>query len=174
MGLGSVMDWPKLYQKIVRHLKPGGWFEHVEIDWRPRCDDNSMPRNGRLIDWWENRISPAYDAIFRPLRYREDTGSEMTKAGFTNIQHRVYRVPLGGWSSDRAENRSGTWWNLSMSSGSDYGCGLEALSLAALTRMHEWPAEHARRFCEEVLVEARNPAIHAYNNLHIWWASTPR
>lgn len=173
MGLGSVMDWPNLYRKIVRHLKPGGWFENVEIDWQPRCDDGTLPANGRLRDWWENRIAPAYEAVSRRIAYREDTGTELAKAGFTNIQHRVYRIPLNGWSSDRAENRSGTWWGLAMSSGQDLGCGLEALSLAILTRMHGWPEAHARRFCEEVAIEAANPNIHAYNNLHVWWACAP-
>jgi ubiquinone/menaquinone biosynthesis C-methylase UbiE len=27
---GAIDDWPKMYRQMYRHLKPGGWFQHLE------------------------------------------------------------------------------------------------------------------------------------------------
>jgi len=174
MGLGSISDWPGLYRKILRHLVPGqGWFESVEIDWQPRCDDGTL-LPGRLLQWWDY-LRDVFGALGRSLEYNERTGDALHAAGFKDIQHVCYRLPTNGWSHSPAEHRSGMWWNIVMSQGheSTGGYGLEAMSLAALTRHCHWPPDHARRLCNEALQEASDPSVHTYNNLHIWWARAP-
>jgi len=174
MALGSVSSWPHLYSKILTHLKPGtGWFESVEIDWEPRCDDGTL-RPGRLTEWWFPYVSRAYDGACRPLRYNPNMGEDLEAAGFKDVQHRQYRIPLNGWSTDRVEHRSGMWWNIAMSSGQgDGGHGMDALSLAPLTRFNNWSESDARRLVSEALEQAVNPNVHAYNVLHVWWARAP-
>ena len=175
MGLGSVGNWPLLYEKVYTHLAPGGWFEHVEVDFTPQCDpqDATLPRDGILCKWWNTYVAPPYTAVGRSITYSPDTGELLRQRGFLSVNHAEYRVPLNGWSSDHAEHVAGTWWEHAMSYGEGRGHGLEALSLAVLTRVQQWPADHARRLCEDALGEATNPAIHAYNKLHIWWAQKP-
>jgi len=36
---GAIDDWPKLYRQMYAHLKPGGWFQHIEPDIELRCDN---------------------------------------------------------------------------------------------------------------------------------------
>lgn len=172
MGLGSVGNWPLLYERILAHLKPGGWFEHVEIDWAPCSDDDTLPP-GMLHDWWHKYVKDPYNVVGRPLEYNKDTPNLLLQRGFTNINHATYRIPMNGWSNNKAEHVSGTWWENAMAFGEGRGHGFEALSLAVLTRVQRWPADHARKLCEDAMNEAANPAIHAYNSLHIWYAQKP-
>ena len=179
MGLGSVGDWPGLYHKVKEHLIPGkGWFEQVEIDFQPYCDDGTLPR-GRLAEWWELYVKPVYIEAKRPLHYDDQRMYyELGSAGFVDIQHESYRLPMNGWSQDsRSEHRAGMWWNIALSSGheSTSGLGLEAMSLAALCRHGggSWTPDQVRRLCDEALQQASDPNVHAYNMLHIWTARVP-
>ncbi|KAK5075240.1 hypothetical protein LTR64_001445 [Lithohypha guttulata] len=171
MGLGSVANWPLLYQKIYKHLKPGGWFEHVEIDWTPRCEDNTLPP-GKLQDWWHLYVKEPYNVVGRPIEYNHNTGGLLAAAGFyippDGAGHMTFRIPMNGWSNrTREEHVSGTWWETAMSFGEGHGHGFEALSMAVLTRVQRWSADHARKLCEDAMTEASNPTIHAFNVLHV-------
>lgn len=178
MGLGSVGDWLGLYRKVIRHLLPGrGWFEQVEIDFEPRCDDGTLTR-GRLSEWWELFVKPVYEESKRPLHYDGlRIQRELQAAGFVDIQRVTYQLPLNGWPQHASERRAGMWWNIALSSGheSTSGLGLEAMSLAALCKYGggSWTPEQVRRLCDEALQQASDPNIHAYNLLHVWWARAP-
>ncbi|KAJ4508456.1 hypothetical protein HRR83_007393 [Exophiala dermatitidis] len=175
MGLGSVSDWPGLYRKVLKHLVPGyGWFEHVELDFEPRCDDGSL-RPGKLTEWWHMYLKNFYASINRRLHYDPDTGELLLAAGFKDIHHAVYRIPLNPWSDDRGEHRAALWWGQVMSRGleEDGGNGFEALSLAPLCRYNGWAQDHVERLCEEALDQACDPDCRVYNELHIWWARSP-
>lgn len=184
MGLGSVSDWLGLYQKIFRHLIPGvGWFEHVEIDFQPRCDDGTL-RPGRLTEWWDLYIKPVYEEGKRPIHYDEArTRTNLHAAGFVDLQHEEYRLPLWGWTDNRdeqrarAEQRAGLWWNIAQSSGNQTtsGVGMEAMSLAPLCRYGggSWTEEQVRRLCDEAQQQASDPSVHAYNVLHVWRGRAP-
>lgn len=172
MGLGSVSNWPLLYEKVYKHLKPGGYFELVELDWTPQCADNTLPP-GRLQEWWHNWIKPLYTGIGRRIEYDHNTDNMLRAAKFHTVAHHVYKVPLNGWSNNLQERVAGTWWENAMGYGEERGHGFEALSLSVLTSAGRWPIDAARRLCEEASAEASNPNIHAYNDLHVWVARRP-
>lgn len=173
MGLGSVRNWAKLYQKIYDHLKPGGWFEHVEIDWTPRSE-NGVFQTGGLWQWWKHVKDVYAGGVGRVIEYNEHTGSLLADAGFIDTGHVTFRIPLTCWSrASREEHASGSWWQTGMGFGPGYGHGLEALSLAALTHHNSWPPEHARRLCHDALAEANSEHVHAFNVLHVWIAKRP-
>lgn len=178
MGLGSVGDWLGLYRKIIQHLIPGrGWFEQVEIDFEPRCDDGTL-LPGRLIDWWKLFVKPVYEESKRPLHYDgQRIARELRAAGFVDIHSADFQLPLNGWSPNPTERRAGMWWNIALSSGDETtsGLGLEAMSLAALCKYGggSWTPTQVRRLCNEALVQASDPNVHAYMSLHVWYARAP-
>lgn len=172
MALGSVSNWLALYEKIYRHLKPGGYIEHVEIDWTPRCDDDTLPSSW-YTKWWHTYVGPPYNVAGRPITFNPQTQQLLESRGFINVRHEQYRIPTNGWSNIKSEHVSGTWWENAMASGDGRGHGFEALSLAVLTHYQGWSAEHARKLCEDAMADAGNPNIHAYNWLHIYWAQKP-
>lgn len=176
MGLGSVADWMGLYGKVIRHLVPGtGVFEHVEIDFEPRCDDGSLAPNARLADWWHRYLKGSYDIIGRRITYEPNTGEMLKAVGFReeDIKHEVYRIPLSPTAT--GPRQAGTLYQIAMSSGdeSTLTCGMEAMSLRPLCSLNGWPAEHVRRLCQEASHDAAHPSVDAYNRLHIWTARAP-
>ena len=178
--IGSIINWTYLFQQIRRHLMPGGWFESVEIDWQPRCEDGTMntdPEAPGLLQWWR-RVSRAYLVGHHGLEYHQDIERELQAHGFKEIQHNTYKIPLCGWhTTDPVLHRVGSWWNIAMSPGSiDEGCaGLEAMSLRPLLENETgWTPENVRRLCHEAITEASDVRVHAFNVLHVVTARAPR
>jgi hypothetical protein len=143
-----------------RHLKPGiGWIEQVEVDLQPRCDDGTLSRDSELVKWY-GYVADATARAHRPLAYRHDTRQMLQTAGFIDIREEIIRAPLNGWPSDPHQKQIGRWYNLGLTD------GLEALSLAPLTRVYHWSAtEHVRPLIKQVKKEIAQSKIHAYNNM---------
>ncbi|KAK8187599.1 LaeA-like protein [Phyllosticta capitalensis] len=168
MACGSVSSWPELYQKIFAHLKPGyGWIEQVEIDLEPRCDDGTLQPNSPLVQWY-NYVADATERTSRPIAYNHNTRHMLQQAGFIDIQETIIRAPYNSWPADPHQKEIGRWYNLGICE------GLEALSLAPLTRIYRWDAvQHVKPLVEAAVRQIRTKKIHAYNNIHIWTARRP-
>jgi SAM-dependent methyltransferase len=174
LGLGSVANWSMLYHKVLNHLRPGvGWFEQVEIDLTPRCDDGTL-NDGALKVWYEHLVG-ATSAIGRSIEYDPQTGQKLRDIGFTDIKEEQLKLPLNGWPLDRKEHRVGLWYHIALSEGHEDtgGYGVEAMSLAPLSRIYRWPVDHVRRLCSDALLQVSDGKVHAYNRLHVWTARAP-
>ncbi|GKZ26886.1 hypothetical protein AbraIFM66951_003243 [Aspergillus brasiliensis] len=166
MGCGSVVGWPNLYRRILRHLQPGAWFEQVEIDFEPRCDDCSL--DGLVLDQWYQYLKQATQATMRPIAHNSrDTIKALEEAGFTQIDHQMMRLPLNAWHRDGHERKVARWYNLAFSE------SLETLSLAPFSRVFKWPLDRIRHLAAEAKSEVFNKELHAYNILHIYQARKP-
>jgi SAM-dependent methyltransferase len=178
MACGSVSSWPNLYSKVMKHLRPGtGWFEQVEIDLTPRCDDGTLSPDSRLVEWY-NYIAEATFNIGRPIAYKGDAETHrlLTAAGFKDIRHEAIRIPLNTWPTDPHEWEIGVWYYLSMTgklNNDRGGHGVEAISLAPLYRTFNWPVEHVWRYIKEVERDFAEVKFHTYHMLHIWSGRAP-
>lgn len=143
-----------------RHLKPGqGWIEQVEVDFTPRCDDGTLPANSQLAQWY-GYLADATQRANRPIAYQTNTRQMLETAGFIDIAEVIIRAPYNSWPADPHQKEVGRWYNLGMTE------GLEAVSLAPLTRVYQWNAtEHVKPFLGEVKKQICNRKIHAYNNM---------
>ncbi|CBF88745.1 protein laeA [Aspergillus nidulans FGSC A4] len=166
MGCGSVMGWPNLYRRIFAHLRPGAWFEQVEIDFEPRCDDRSL--DGTALRHWYDCLKQATAETMRPIAHSSrDTIKDLQDAGFTEIDHQIVGLPLNPWHQDEHERKVARWYNLAVSE------SIENLSLAPFSRVYRWPLERIQQLAADVKSEAFNKEIHAYNILHIYQARKP-
>jgi hypothetical protein len=80
-------------------------------------------------------------------------------AGFVNVVHRRYRVPIGAWARDPVLKEVGTWnwrqvWN-----------GLEGLSMRLYTGVLGWGEEEVRGLLERVRRDLKDPGVHALFDL---------
>ncbi|KAI9803611.1 MAG: Secondary metabolism regulator lae1 [Sarcosagium campestre] len=167
-GNGSVSCWPDLYSNVFLHLKPGyGSMEQVELDMEPRCDDGTLSPDSPLVKWWRY-LTEATARVNRPIAYNGWTRHMLQQAGFVDIKEIVIRAPLNPWPADRHSKDIGRWYNLGMTE------GLEALSLAPLTRVCRWSLDDVKSIVRDVKKEMCNKRIHAYNNVHIWTARRPQ
>ena len=172
LGLGAIKDWDTIYKQIRKHLKPGGWFEGVEIDWEPRSE-SSFPQGSKLLDWWKD-LSLGYQWLGFPINYSSTTGEALNNIGFRQIGCQEYQIPLSGWNSTSARlHRSGIWCNIAMSAGTDKNHGMEAMSLRLFTKINGWPARDVQRFSDDVMTEASENNLKAYFRLFVWTARAP-
>ncbi|KAJ5578485.1 Secondary metabolism regulator laeA [Penicillium hispanicum] len=166
MGSGSVTSWPSLYRRIFSHLRPGAWFEQVEIDFEPRCDDRSL--SGLAIRHWYSALKHATESRMKPVAHSSrETIRNLQEAGFTEIDHQMVGLPLNPWHNDEHERKVARWYNLAISE------SIEALSLAPFSRVLAWPVDKIQRLAADVKSEAFNKDIHCYNILHIYQARKP-
>ncbi|KAI9038678.1 class I SAM-dependent methyltransferase [Aspergillus affinis] len=166
MGCGSVIGWPNLYRRIFSHLRAGAWFEQVEIDFEPRCDDR--PLEGLALRQWYQLLKQATQDTMRPIAHNSrDTIKDLQEAGFTEIDHQMVGLPLNPWHQDEHERKVARWYNLAISE------SIESLSLAPFSRVFGWDLDKIQRIAADVKSEAFNKEIHAYNILHIYQARKP-
>ncbi|KAJ5096733.1 Secondary metabolism regulator laeA [Penicillium angulare] len=166
MGSGSVQSWASLYKRIFEHLRPGAWFEQVEIDFEPRCDDRSL--SGLALRHWYSALKHATESRNRPVSHSSrEAVRNLQEAGFTEIDHQMVGLPLNPWHTDEHERKVARWYNLAISE------SIEPLSLAAFSRAYGWPIEKIQRMATDVKSEAFNKDIHCYNILHIYQARKP-
>lgn len=92
MGCGSVANWPGLYARIFDHLRCDAWFEQLEVNFEPRCND-LPPEKGHLRFWYES-LKTATDRLKRLLAHSpEKTLQWLQEAGFDRIRQRDRVTP---------------------------------------------------------------------------------
>lgn len=130
-------------------------MEHVELDFFPRCDDGSLPPSAQLYQW-ARFLAEATERAYKPLTYNIHTRQMLESQGFVDIREQVIRVPFNPWPSDPQEKAVGRWYNLGITQ------GLEATSLAPLTRMLGWKKEQVDGLIAEAKREICQKKYHVY------------
>lgn len=145
------------------HLKPGvGHIEQVEIDWKPRCDDGTLPQYP-IVEWYEY-LADATQRAQRPIAYQTDTRQMLEAAGFIDIRETVIRAPYNCWPVDKHQRKIGSWFLGAMAE--NYFRGLESLSMAPFTRIYKWPISEVKSFITSVEKMMAKKEVHGYNNMY--------
>ncbi|EED12417.1 conserved hypothetical protein [Talaromyces stipitatus ATCC 10500] len=85
---GCVADWDKFYKQALKHLKPGGYIEQVELSVEPKSEDGSI--DGAIFEKWGKVSVQAGEAF----------GKSLTIVGFVDVvEHRI-KVLVGPWPKD--------------------------------------------------------------------------
>ncbi|EGU83882.1 hypothetical protein FOXB_05596 [Fusarium oxysporum f. sp. conglutinans Fo5176] len=162
MLLGSIQTdlWPQVYHNVFEHLTPGiGFFEHIEVDWIPRCDDDERPANSAFVKWAELFLD-GMDRFNRSVRVTPQEHRQMLEAaGFTDIRQEVIKAYVCPWSADRNEREIARWFNIGLSH------SLEAMSLKPLIEKLGFEAEEVRELCERAKRETCVLRYHTYCNI---------
>lgn len=108
---------------------------------------------------WYDYLIDATQRASRPIEYQHNTRQMLETAGFTDIQEQVIRAPYNPWPKDAQQKDIGRWYCVGLAE------GLEALSLAPLTRVYQWPASNVRRLIQDVKACVTTRKCHGYNNM---------
>ncbi|KAG5657854.1 hypothetical protein KAF25_007887 [Fusarium avenaceum] len=153
----SIKNWPDLASNVYKNLVPGGYVELIEIDLPAKSDDNTLTEDHdlskliRLLDEASNKIG-------RPFQDNKKNKDILRDAGFVDIVETVFKWPTNSWPRDKKYKEIGQWNNVNM----DAFKGLEALSIAVLTRVLGWSQEEVVVFLAKVRKDFNNKSIHAY------------
>ena len=146
---------------FCRHLKPGvGYFEQVEVDFEPRCDDGTMVRAETPLVSWYGDLKLATDKAHRPIQYKMTTRETLLQLGFEDVKVQEIQLPLNGWHPDRLKKSLGTDYTAWM--GYD---DLVGMSLQPFTHVMGMSPERAKDFAREAALDVLRPRLHAYNTM---------
>jgi hypothetical protein len=164
--LGAIEDWPALYQRCLRCLKPGGWLEQAEYSAQYISDDNSIPPNGAIVAF--NAVGrECHKKLNRELQIFESMKGHMINVGFESVTQHQYKWPIGPWAKDSTLKELGAWCRAHIET------GLENWTLRLLTSVLGWTADEVRVLCANVRRELRNPKVHAINRMNVVYARKP-
>ncbi|KPI36589.1 uncharacterized protein AB675_4352 [Cyphellophora attinorum] len=168
---GSLRDWPRFYQQVLEHLKPGGYYEQLECSCYCHADDDTTPPGSPLARWGQlfteagRRTGKEVDVIDYQYRW-------LREAGFEDVREHRFKMPDSPWPSDRTPEGAklkeiGKLRRLEIDS------GMEGWSLAMFTRVLGMSYEEVQMYLAEVRRDWANKRIHAYTRVGVVYGRKP-
>ena len=96
----ALKDWPRLASQCFEHTAPGGWTEIQDFDLQYYSEDGSMTNNHSIKQWIDYCIRAAKDFGREPQPGLK-AERHLKEAGFVNVGHSKYRLPIGPWARDK-------------------------------------------------------------------------
>ncbi|KAI0010371.1 S-adenosyl-L-methionine-dependent methyltransferase [Xylariaceae sp. FL0662B] len=154
----------KVIEKAFQHLKPGGWVELQDFHYEAYSEDSTIPRNCPVNTFLDQMYVYAYsEGIDTHVVPRID--DFLRRAGFVNIQRKVYKVPFGSWPEDERARRVGMYLKIAFETTMPPCARL--LALSGLT-----PAQIESLFAEVSLFLNRHD-IHCWADYFVWSGQKP-
>ena len=147
---GSVPDWTALNKKILRHLKPGAYYEHVEIGCQGLSDHVQLPPD-HVFSKWANTFYEAGDKMGRPFTICLDGEMKrhMQEAGFVEFREKRLKLPVSSWAKDPKLKQAGTLFHHALDR------DMEGFSMFACTQILGWSKEEVNALVTEMRQELR-------------------
>ncbi|KUJ13013.1 S-adenosyl-L-methionine-dependent methyltransferase [Mollisia scopiformis] len=164
---GSIDDWDAVYGQVYKHLKPGGYFEQVEISIYIKSDDGSLQEGNPFLKF-TRMFEEAGEITGQTFKIAEIMKEKIERAGFVNVVEKVFKAPMGGWPADPKLREIGQWTLLGFLS------GLEGYALATLTRVLQWSVDEVHVFLAQVRQAVRDRSLHSYHEIRIVYAQKPQ
>ncbi|KAF5962326.1 methyltransferase, partial [Fusarium bulbicola] len=129
-----IADWGDYLTKCFHNLVPGGYLEIQEVDVNTKSDDGSLsPYNIMLKSLvLLNEASVMFGRPYLDILSLVDI---MKDIGFEDVVVEKFKWPINSWPRDKKAKLLGSWCYINMA------CGLEAFTMAPLTRAHGWTPE---------------------------------
>lgn len=122
-------------------------------------DDGSLPKDSLLAGWGANFLGCA-ERAGRPLDTQLTMKEAIERAGFVDVQEKLYKCPIGNWPKDRVLKDAGRV------NKERWKSGLEGWAMWLLTRYgapEPWSAEAVRVYVAKVKNELMDPRLHIYH-----------
>ncbi|KAK5662426.1 hypothetical protein OQA88_8337 [Cercophora sp. LCS_1] len=155
----AIKDWPTLVKSAYENLDPGGWVEFQDFDLEMYVDGDEYPEAKSATLEWDKLVLGAARRIGREPCPGPKLEDWVREVGFTNVTHRTFRIPVGGWPESPHLQEVGF---LYLAQTLD---GLEAFSLRLMCDVLEWKVEDVQKLLEKVRTELLSGRQRLYMNL---------
>lgn len=154
---GSIPDWTELNRKVLKHLKPGGYYEHVEIGCQGMSDHVELPSD-HIFHTWANCFYEAGDKMGRTFKICLDGESKkhMQEAGFVDIQETKLKLPVNSWAKDQKLKQAGTYFHHALER------DMEGFSMFICTQLLGWSPEEVHVLVAKMRQAIRTKADRPY------------
>ncbi|KAF2006360.1 S-adenosyl-L-methionine-dependent methyltransferase [Amniculicola lignicola CBS 123094] len=165
---GCIRDWPEFYRETYKHLKPGGWFEHLEFS----CDTNADPNSTAYADKMYSAFSAAVFSVgeektgmtFQTIKHMKEY---MEGAGFVDIVEKRFIWPIGPWPSDPHLKEMGRWGER------NWIDGFESWVMALYTRFLGWTYAEVQAFVADMKSVVRDRKNQYYQSVRCVYGRKP-
>ncbi|KAK2030632.1 methyltransferase domain-containing protein [Colletotrichum zoysiae] len=162
----SIGNWDEYLRQAYNHLSPGGYLELIEMDVKPKCDDDTLAADSPLVKSIEMLAQAA--AIFgRPFVDIQGLKDKMVETGFEDVHIQRFKWPSNGWPKDRHYKEIGIW------NYENFAMNWESFVMAPFTRALGWTREEVLVHVVDVRKELGNRNVHAYFSLWNIWGRKP-
>ncbi|KAL2872917.1 hypothetical protein SGCOL_011932 [Colletotrichum sp. CLE4] len=147
-------------QREHSNLESGGYVELQETAIFARSDDGSLKPEHALSDWakYLMEASIKLGAVWVDTPELREI---MIEVGFEDVALSTYKWPTNTWPKDEHFKELGLWNN------ENFMAGMEAITMAPLTRALNWSPEQVGVFLIEVRKNGNDRNIHAYWPQHV-------
>ncbi|TDZ20265.1 Secondary metabolism regulator LAE1 [Colletotrichum orbiculare MAFF 240422] len=164
---GSVKDWPKLVKSIYDNLNPGGHAEFIDITSEYYSPDGTL-KEEHATRQWNKTLVDAINSMGREISPGPKLEGWVKDAGFENISHNKYLVPVGPWAKDPHYKEIG-FMNLMQALK-----GLEGFTMRIFTGVLGWTREEVEVHLVDVRKELKAlHTFHAQYDLHVVYGQKP-
>ncbi|PKS10897.1 hypothetical protein jhhlp_002655 [Lomentospora prolificans] len=167
--IGCIDNWSRLYGQAFSRLKPGGYFEHCEFDIKTRSDTDLVGPDHVFTKWYQVLVE-ASDKAGRSFKFPPAEGNMkdiMEQAGFVDVVHRSWKVPIGAWPKDRKMKQLGLF-TFEFIDGS-----LEGFALYLLKEVMGWEFEDIEALVIAMRKAIRRNKLMPYFVLHTFYGRKP-
>lgn len=154
---GSISDWPALYEQCFRHTKPGGFIEQLEFDIKTRSDKVGPDH---IYNQWNNLFAECGEKMGRTFQIGARMKQQIMDAGFVNVVEKKYKVPIGGWSSDKRLKEVGLYTLLFLDQ------SLEGFALYMLKEVMGWEYEEIQVLVAKMRRALRDWRLYPYYEMY--------
>ncbi|KAK5941724.1 hypothetical protein PMZ80_005675 [Knufia obscura] len=166
---GGIAHWPSLYERCLRHLKPGGYIEQAEYAPGITSEDGTVTDDSPLIrltklgqECYAKLERPEGDSnIFETMKGR------ITTAGFTDVVEHKFKWPMGRWPKDPQMKELGMWASAHLD------VGLEGYTLRLFTMLLDMTTEEVETLCADVRRQLRDKKVHGIWPMNVVIARKP-
>ncbi|KAK0616521.1 S-adenosyl-L-methionine-dependent methyltransferase [Immersiella caudata] len=159
--LFSVRDRKALYRRALHHLKPGGYIEFQELEYRPRCDDESLTdETPYALRDYIKFIKDGMRNFGADIHAIRTLPEELTAAGFEDVRLTTHKCPLGLWPRDKRLRLCGLFLRTAFMD------GLRGVSQRPLKALG-WTQLQIEMFLVDVRKAIMDPHIHAYFTFNV-------
>ncbi|KAI8716926.1 hypothetical protein NCS52_00987200 [Fusarium sp. LHS14.1] len=163
---GCIPDWTKFYEGAIKHVKPGGWIEHVELWGTARSDDDTL-RGDSPLKTWVDIFTKLGEMTGKTFFWDHKAAESVREGGFINVTERRIKVPIGTWPKDKQLKQWGAWNRQFLLQ------ALEGFSIRGLTEMLGWKYEDAQLYLSDMRKELTNPKLHSYLEVTVVYGQRP-
>ncbi|TDZ15455.1 Secondary metabolism regulator LAE1 [Colletotrichum orbiculare MAFF 240422] len=165
----AIKDWPRLLQRSMEHLKPGGWIELQELHHLPYSANNSLTASHPVVQYWQHiDVGLAKLGVNLNAAAGDWLPNAMREAGFANVTERVLHVPIGTWPRNRVLKTVGMYWRTILLD------GLQAFALGPFTRGLRWSTEQTQLFLLDVRKAYHDNSFLMYMPLRVIYGQKPQ
>ncbi|KAF6803728.1 methyltransferase domain-containing protein [Colletotrichum sojae] len=151
----SINDWPLYLRRCYENLAPGGYIELQEFDLFPRSDDGTLKPDSALLKCCK-LLMEASEKFGRPYMQIPSLQGLLRDVGFVDVTMDVQKWPSNSWPKEVRYKEIGIWQHENMMA------GLEAFTMAPLTRAHGWTPAEVQVLLVDVRKDLKDRSIHAY------------